>query len=107
MTGYRDQRSFSGIIPVKPGWLEGMSWSVGRSVRLSACPHVFSRTVAVVDTKHGYVGRYNGRAAPQESGAASSKHGIFTWGPKIIYGYYTRCALIRDHHPTEETYRWL
>ena len=67
------------------------SWSVGQSVRLSASPHVFSRTVAVVDTKRGYVGRYNGRAAQQESGAASSKHGIFTWGPKIIYGYYRRC----------------
>ena len=38
------------------------SWSVGRSVRLLVCPHVFSRTVAVVDTKRGYVGRYNGRA---------------------------------------------
>ena len=79
---------------------------VGRSVRLSVCPHVFSRTMAVVDTKRGYVGRYNRRAAQQESGAASSKHGIFTWRPKIIYGYYTRCVLIRDHHPTEETYIW-
>ena len=22
------------------------------------------------------------------------------WGPKIIYSYYTRCALIRDRQPT-------
>ena len=38
---------------------------VGVSICLS---HVFSRTVAVVDTKHGYVGRYNGHSAKQESG---------------------------------------
>ena len=52
--------------------------------------------MAVVDTKRGYVGRCNGRAAQHQFGAASSKHGIFTWGPKIIYSYYTRCALIRS-----------
>ena len=25
---------------------------------------------------------------------------MFTVGPKIIYSYYTRCALIRDRQPT-------
>ena len=30
-------------------------------------PHVFSRTVAAVDTKRGYVGMCNGRSAQQES----------------------------------------
>ena len=39
----------------------------------SVCPEVFSRTVAVVDTKRGYVGMCNGRSAQQESGATSSK----------------------------------
>ena len=43
-------------------------------VSVSIClSHVFSRTVAVVDTKHGYVGRYNGRSAKQESGEVSKK----------------------------------
>ena len=41
--------------------------SVGLSVGLSVCPHVFSRTVAVEDTKRGYVGMCNGRSAQQES----------------------------------------
>ena len=44
------------------------------------CPHVFSRTVAAVDTKRGYVGMCNGRSAQQESGAASSKNNMFTAG---------------------------
>ena len=79
---------------------------VCRSVSLSVCPHVFSQTVTVLDTKREYVGRCNRRAAQQESGAALSKHGIFTWGPKIVYGYYTRCALIRDHQLTEQSYSW-
>ena len=35
MTGYRDQSSFSGIIPVKPGWLVGME-SAGRRVHAYA-----------------------------------------------------------------------
>ena len=55
------------------------SWSVCLSV-LSFCPHVISRTVAVVDTTRVYVGRYNGSSAQRESGAASSKNGIFTVG---------------------------
>ena len=50
--------------------------SVGRSV----CPHVFSLTVAAVDTKRGYVGMCNGRSAQQESGAALSKNSMFTAG---------------------------
>ena len=49
---------------------------VGRSV----CPHVFSRTVAAIDTKRGYVGICNGRSAQQESGAALSKNSMFMAG---------------------------
>ena len=50
----------------------------GRFVGL--CLHVFSRTVAAVDTKRGYVGMCNGRSAQQESGAALSKNSMFTAG---------------------------
>ena len=46
------------------------SRSVCRFVRLSVCPHVFSRTVAAVDTKPGHVGMCNGRSAQQESGTS-------------------------------------
>ena len=49
-----------------------------RSVRLSVCRNVFSRTVAMVGTKHGYVGRYKERYTQQESGAALSKDSVFT-----------------------------
>ena len=63
-------------------------------------PHVFSLTVAAVDAKRGYVGMCNGRSAQQESGAALSKNSMFMAGAKIIYSYYTRCALIRDRQPT-------
>ena len=52
----------------------------GRFVGLSVCPHVFSRTVAAVDTERGYVGMCNARSAQQESGAASSKNSMFTAG---------------------------
>ena len=59
---------------------------VGRLVNLLVCdfvsPHVFSRTVAAVDTKRGYVGVCNGRSAQQESGAALSKNSMFTAGAK-------------------------
>ena len=54
------------------------SRSVCRSVGLCLCSHVFSRTVAAVDTKRGYV--FNGRSAQQESGAALSKNSMFTAG---------------------------
>ena len=56
--------------------------SVGRSVGLSfgRCPHVFSRTVAVIDTKRGHVGMCNRRSAQQEYGAALSKNSMFTVG---------------------------
>ena len=56
----------------------GLFWSVCRLVCWSVCPEVFSRTVAVVDTKRGYVGMCDGRSAQQESGAASSKNSMFT-----------------------------
>ena len=36
----------------------------------SVCPQVFSRTMAAVDTKRGYVGMCNGRSAQQESGTS-------------------------------------
>ena len=32
-----------------------IGWLVGRSAGHCLCLHVFSRTVAVVDTKHGYM----------------------------------------------------
>ena len=51
-----------------------------RSVRLSVCRNVFSRTVAMVGTKRGYVGMCNGCSAQQESGAALSKNSVFTEG---------------------------
>ena len=44
--------------------------SVGRSVCGFLCTHVFSRTVAAVDTKRGYVGMCNGRSAQQVSGTS-------------------------------------
>ena len=75
---------------------------VGRLVNLLVCefvsPHVFSRTVAAVDTKRGYVGMYNGRSAQQEW--RCPRTACLRRGPKIIYSYYTRCALIRDRQPT-------
>ena len=43
------------------------------SVGLSVCPHVFSQTVAVVDTKRGYVGMCNRRSAQQESERRSQR----------------------------------
>ena len=43
-------------------------------------PHVFSQTVAAIDTKRGYVGMCNGRSAQQEYGAALSKNSMFTAG---------------------------
>ena len=56
--------------------------------------------MAAVDTICGYVGMCNGHSAQQESGAALSKNSMLRRGPKIIYSYYTRCALIRDRRPT-------
>ena len=64
------------------------SLSVGRSVSLcislclcvSVCSHVFSRTVAAVDIKRGYVGMCNWRSTQQESGAVLSKNSVFTRG---------------------------
>ena len=43
---------------------------VGRSVGQSLCTHVFSLTVAAVDTKRGYVGMCNGCWAQQQSGTS-------------------------------------
>ena len=74
-----------------------------RSVGLCLCSHVFSRTVAAVDTKRGHVGMCKGRSAQQESGAALSKNSMFRRGAKIIYIYYTRCALIRDELSNSST----
>ena len=42
--------------------------------------HVFSRTVAAVDTKRGYVDMCNGRSAQQESVTSQSKNSVFTGG---------------------------
>ena len=49
-------------------------------VSLLDCLPVFSRTVVVVDTKHGYVSMCNEHSAQQESGAALSKKSMFTVG---------------------------
>ena len=66
---------------INPGAAKGYcSRSVCQSVCRSVCPHVFSRTVAAVDTKRGYVGMCNGCSAQQESGAALSKNSMFTAG---------------------------
>ena len=64
-------------------------WSVGLSVFL----HVFSRTVAMVDTKCVYVGRYIGRVAQQESwsGVVEERH-FYSGGLKL----YT--AIIQGVH---------
>ena len=58
-----------------------------RSVRLCLCSHVFSRTVAAVDTKRGYVGMCKGRSAQQESGAALSKNSMFKAGGLKLYTF--------------------
>ena len=50
---------------------------VCRSVALSVCRNVFSRTVAMVGSKRGYVGMCNRRSAQQESGAALSTNSLF------------------------------
>ena len=50
------------------------------------------RSVAAVDTKRGYVQRALGTARVW-SGVVQEQH---VRGPKIIYSYYTRYALIRD-----------
>ena len=68
---------------------------------LGVCIHVFSRTVAAVDTKRGYVRMCNGRSAQQESGTSLSKNSVFTAGAKnYIQLSIIRCALIRDRQPT-------
>ena len=48
-------------------------------------PHVFSRIVAAVDTKRGYMGMCNGRSAQQESGAALSKEQHVYGGGQKLY----------------------
>ena len=60
---------------------EGLLQSVGRFVGTGfVSPRVFSRTVAAIDTKRGYLGMCNGRSAQQESGAALSENSMFTAG---------------------------
>ena len=58
-----------------------------RLVGLCLCSHVFSRTVAAVDTKRGYVGMCKGRSAQQESGAALSKNSMFKAGVLKLYTF--------------------
>ena len=72
--------------------------SVGLCLCVCLCSHVFSPTVAAVDTKHGYVGMCNGRSAQQER--RCPRTACLRRGHKIIYSYYARCALIRDRRPT-------
>ena len=68
---------------------------------LWVCQHVFSRTVADVDSKRGYVGMCNGRSVcTAKCLERRCPRTVCLWrGPKIIYSYYTRCALIRDCQP--------
>ena len=87
------------------GYCSLLGRSVTQLVNLLVCdfvsPHVFSRTVAAVDTKRGYVGMCNGRSEHQESASGVvQEQACLRRGPKIIYSYYTRCALIRDRQPT-------
>ena len=58
-----------------------------RSVGLCLCSHVFSRTVAAVDTKRGYVGMCKGRSAQEESGVALSKNSMFKAGALKLYTF--------------------
>ena len=71
------------------------SWSVCWSVGLSVCrlvfPYVFSRTVAEVDTKFGYMGMFNGGRLNVQCGfLVKAESGVYQ---KWIYGYIgTRSA---------------
>ena len=47
---------------------------------------------------YGYVQRALGTARVW-SGVVQEQH-VYGGGPKIIYSYYIRCALIRDRQPT-------
>ena len=60
---------------------------------MCVCPHVLSRTMAVVDTKLGYVivGMCNRRSGQQESGAALSKNSMCTAG-----GYMYSVCISRE-----------
>ena len=70
------------------GYCSRSGRSVRRSVGRSLCTHVFSRTVAAVDTKRRYVGMCNGRSAQQESGTSKSKNSVFTGEVKIYTDVY-------------------
>ena len=59
--------------------MHAQRWSVCRLVGQFVC----SRTVAVVDTKCGYVGMCNRHSAQQESGASKSKNSVFTGGVTV------------------------
>ena len=61
----------------------------------------FSRIVAAVDTKRGYVDICAMDAWYSKSlDRRRPKTACLRRGRKIIYSYYTRCALIRDRQPT-------
>ena len=64
------------------------------SVDLSVCPSVGRQTWIC-----GYVQPALGTARVW-SGVVQEQHVYIRRGPKIIYSYYTRCALIKDHRPT-------
>ena len=79
--------------------------SVGRSVCLCVCVYLFPRFLSNRGCCRyqtwicGYVGMCNGRSVIQEQ-RGYQRTACLRRGPKIIYSYYTRCALIRDHRPT-------
>ena len=64
------------------------------------CPHVFSLTVAAVDTKRGYVGVCNRCWHTKSLDRCCPRTACLRRGPIIIYSSYIRCALIRDRQPT-------
>ena len=58
-------RSTSKVLFIVVGWWVGRSvgWLICWLVCDFVSPHVFSLTVAAVDTKREYVGMWNGRSA--------------------------------------------
>ena len=82
-----------------------VGWSVGRSVGLSVCVCVYlfprflsNRGCCIYQTWIcGYVQRALGTARVW-SGVVQEQH-VYGGGPKIIYSYYTRYALIIDRRP--------
>ena len=63
---------------------------------MSVSPHVFSPTVAAVDTKRGYICGYVQRAL----GTARVWSGVVQNSLFTVWGYINYMCAIRDHQPT-------